>query len=145
EAIHACAAALEVMSGIRAVERLVAQREVGDDVALDRRLEQGPLEPRRVAQVAAIDRAVGTDPEPREDVAAEPFDQGHAFRGAACASQCGHVNRSWWQLAQDLLDQAEALLHLADADPEARIHVARLNDRDLELQSLVRRVAGRAP
>ena len=46
---------LEVVARVGAVERLVAEREIGDDVALDRRLEQRPLEPRRVAQVAALD------------------------------------------------------------------------------------------
>jgi hypothetical protein len=37
--------ASQVMAGIRAVERLVAEREVGDDVALDRSFEQRPLKP----------------------------------------------------------------------------------------------------
>ena len=36
---------LKVVSGIGAVERFVAEREVGDDVALDRGFEQRPLEP----------------------------------------------------------------------------------------------------
>ena len=45
------------MARVRAIERLVAQREVGDDVALDHRLEYRPLEPRGIAQVATLDPA----------------------------------------------------------------------------------------
>src|SRR5690606_41493882 len=71
--------ASEIMARIRAVEGFVAEREVGDDVALDRRLEQRPLEPRGVAQVAALDRAIGTETQPDEDVAAESLDQRRAL------------------------------------------------------------------
>src|SRR6187200_2601023 len=46
---------LEVMAGIGAVERFVAQGEVGDDVALDHGFQQRPLKPGWVAQVAAGD------------------------------------------------------------------------------------------
>ena len=51
----AACAWLQVVPRIRAVERFVAEREVGDDVAFDRGFEQRPLEPRRVAGVAARD------------------------------------------------------------------------------------------
>ena len=43
------------MAGIRAVERFIAEREVGHDIALDRGLEQRPLKPGRVAEVAGAD------------------------------------------------------------------------------------------
>ena len=48
---------LEVVPGIGAVERFVAEREVGDDVALDRGFQQRPLKPGRVAQMATRDAA----------------------------------------------------------------------------------------
>src|SRR5690606_15879055 len=71
----------EVVPRVRAVERLVAQREVRDDVAVDGGLEQRPLEPRRIAQVAALD-AAGRDPDPGEHVAAEAFDEREALARA---------------------------------------------------------------
>ena len=43
EAMHA--GLLQIVAGIGAVEALVAEREVGDDVALDGDLQQRPLEP----------------------------------------------------------------------------------------------------
>src|ERR1700733_2855680 len=46
--------ALEVVSGIRAIERFVADRKIGDDVALDCGFQQRPLEPGRIAQVATL-------------------------------------------------------------------------------------------
>ena len=57
-AIGAAACASEVVPRIRAIERLVAEREVRDDVVLDRGFEQRPLEPGRVARVAARDAAL---------------------------------------------------------------------------------------
>ena len=75
---------LEVAPRIGAIERFVAEREVGDDVALDRRLQQRPLEPRGVAQMAARDGAVVREPHMREDVAAKALDEGKAL---ACASR----------------------------------------------------------
>jgi hypothetical protein len=63
----------------RAIERLVAQREVGDDVVLDRGLQQRPLEPGGVARVAAGDAAVD-HAHPHQHVAAERFDNAHALK-----------------------------------------------------------------
>src|SRR5438105_262641 len=47
------------------------------------------------------------------------------------------------QHAEDLLDQDEALLDLADADPDARIDVAGGQHRHIEAQRRIGRVAGR--
>src|SRR5262249_56862387 len=52
------AISLKVVSGIGAIERLVAEREVGDDIAFDDGLQQRPLEPGRIAQVATGDALV---------------------------------------------------------------------------------------
>src|ERR1700758_1485392 len=79
--------ALEVVPRIRAVERLVAEREVGHDVAFYGRLQQRPLKPRRVAQVTALD-APGTEAHVCEDIAAETLDE----RGALDAG-CRRLGR----------------------------------------------------
>src|SRR5512145_2497829 len=71
----------EIVSRIRAIERFVAQREVGNDVALDRRLQERPLQPRRIARETAVDGSAGGEPNPGEDLAAEAFDQRGALAG----------------------------------------------------------------
>ena len=42
---HRSGIALEIMPGVRTVEGFVAERKIRDDVALDRRFQQRPLEP----------------------------------------------------------------------------------------------------
>src|SRR5438445_2195365 len=44
-------AASQIVARVGAVERLVAEREVGDDVALDRGLQERPLEPAGIARM----------------------------------------------------------------------------------------------
>src|SRR5947207_2747362 len=136
---------LEVMTRVRTIERLVAQGKVGDDVALDGGLEHRPLEPRGVAQMAALDVAVGAYPEPYEDVAAKPLDDRHSF-ARICRSQRPWplIDRPRRKLAQDLLYQRQALLDFADADPDAGIDIAFLPQRRFELQRIVRRISWRA-
>src|SRR5215207_5417582 len=63
--------ALEIVSGIGAIERFITKWEVGHDVALDRGLQQRPLEPGRITQVAAFDAGVGVETQPDQDVAAK--------------------------------------------------------------------------
>src|SRR5688572_17743356 len=135
---------LKVMAGIRAVEGFIAEREVGHDVALDRRLEQRPLEPGRIAQVAALDAAVRADAHPREDVAAETLDQCGAFARATSGGERS-VGRARGQSGEELVDQRQALLDFTDANPYACVDVAGLHGGDLELECAVRRIAGRAP
>src|SRR5690348_15367298 len=130
-------AASEIVSRVGTVERFVAQREIGDDVALDRRFEQRPLEPRRVAQVAARDRAVGIEPQPNQHVAAEALDQRQAFTAIPRQLDTRRTRR---QLIENLLDQVETLLHFADADPDARVDVAVGAARNGEAQLIVRGV-----
>ena len=123
------------MARVGAIERLVAQREVGDDVAFDHGLEQRPLEPRRIAQVAALDVAVGAGPDPDEHVAAKALDQRDPFARIARSPRVMGMpidpDGSW---LQDLIDQRQALLDLADADPDSRVHVAVFEHRHVELQ-----------
>src|ERR1043165_8649704 len=137
---------LEIVSRVRTVKRLVAQREVGHDVALDHRFEHRPLEPGRIAQVAAVDVSVGANPDPCQNVAAKSLDQRHPF---ACLGRGQRsdpfADRPGGKPVQHLLDQRDALFHLADANPDAGVHVAFLQHRGLESQGVVRRIAGSAP
>ena len=71
------------MPRIGAVEGFVAQWEVGDDVVLDDRFEQRPLEPRRVAQPAMSDADGSIQPHPAENISAEAFDERKPLAGAA--------------------------------------------------------------
>src|SRR5437762_3302149 len=104
---------LQVMTRVRTIERLVAQGKVGDDVALDGGLEHGPLEPRGVAQMAALDVAVGAYPEPHEHVTAKTLDDRHAFARIRRSERPWRLSdRPRRKLAQNLLDQRQALLHL---------------------------------
>ena len=82
------------MPGIRAVERFVAEREVRDDVALDRGFQQRPLEPGGVAQVAARDAALAVELEPHQHVATERFSYTETFASLALVS--GHLERAFW-------------------------------------------------
>src|SRR5262245_8196189 len=81
-------ASSQVVTRIGAIERLVAEREVGDDVALDHHFQQRPLEPGRVAQMAAHD-ALAIEPQPGEHIAAERFGEAHYFARLACRLDLG--------------------------------------------------------
>src|SRR3989304_5726966 len=97
------------MPRVRAVERLVADREVGDDVALDCGFQKRPLEPRRVAQVAALYTALAVEPQPDEDVATEGFGETEALATLALGRN-GALNLAAWQAPKNLLDQRQALI-----------------------------------
>src|SRR4029453_11116784 len=71
-------ASSQIVARIGAVERLVAEREVGDDVALDHDFEQRPLEPGRIAQVAARD-TLAIEPQPGEHIATEGFGEANSL------------------------------------------------------------------
>src|SRR5437763_10550989 len=45
------------------------------------------------------------------------------------------------QVLQDLIDQSEALLHLANAHPNASVDVTRLEHRNFEIEPIVGRIA----
>ena len=111
------------MSRIRAVERFIAEREIGDDVALDRGFQQRPLEPGGIAQVAARHAALAVEPQPDQHIAAERFHQAEAFADFAFGQDRG-VDFAVRQAFEDLLDQRQALLDFANADPHPRINVA---------------------
>src|SRR4051794_25236875 len=109
------------MPRIGAVEGFVAQRKVGDDVALDDCFEQRPLEPGRVAQPAMRDAAGSIEAHPAEDIAAECFDKRISLPSE---DRQWRVKRTGGKAVENLVQQAEALLDLADADPDAGVDVA---------------------
>ena len=118
---------------IGAVERLVAERKVGDDVALDRRFQQRPLEPGGIAQMAAFDpcrRAAAARPECRRGIPRPcAMPSRRALGGVSIARR-----RAAGKPVQDLVDQRQTLLDLAHPDPDPRIDVAFVQDRHLEMQ-----------
>src|SRR6185312_2548620 len=68
----------EIVTRIGAIEGFVAEREVSDNIALDRCLKKWPLKPRRVAQMASFDPTI-PQAEPDKDVATKSLDDRHAF------------------------------------------------------------------
>ena len=135
---------LEIVARIGAVERFVAEREVGDDVAFDRGLEQRPLEPGRVAQMAARDRAVGAEAQPDQHVAAEAFDQRQAFAdfagGRDIATAIGPSGRR-----ARICSIRPRLCSISRMRIQTRALTSpSCEHRHVELQRVVGRIAGRA-
>src|SRR5262245_25927310 len=83
---------------------------------------------------------VAFDPQPHEYVAAKAFDKAQSFAGLAGGADGGR-DRPVRQTLQDLFDQLEALLDLADADPDPSVDVAGLEHRHLKIELIVGRVA----
>src|SRR5271154_6468672 len=134
----------EVVPGIGAIEGFIAERKIGDDVALDDRLQQWPLKPGRVAQAAALDGAVSVEANPGQDVAAKALDQSEAL---ARLMNARHLNPNFprRRAVEDLIDQPEALLDFADADPNSRIHITFGEGWSLKAELIVRRISEIAP
>src|SRR5664279_1251701 len=65
------ARASQIVAGIGAIERLVAEWEVRNDVAFYGRLKERPLEPARVACMNVGNPAVLADAHAHEDIAAK--------------------------------------------------------------------------
>src|SRR5262245_59102732 len=104
---------LEIVTGIRAVERFVAQWEVRDDIALDRSFQQRPLKPGRIAQVTTRDPAA-FESHPYQHITAKRFRHSETFAHLAIGID-RDPHRACGQTSQDLIYQGEALLDLPDA------------------------------
>src|SRR5437899_13090690 len=92
--------------------------------------------------MAALDLAVSPGPHPHEHVATKTLDQRHPFarsRGSQHPQRIG--DRSGWELLANLIDQRDALLDLADTDPDASVDIAFLAHGRFELQRIVRWIA----
>src|SRR4051794_13681721 len=129
---------LEVVARVRTVERFVAEREIRDDVVLDDSLQQRPLKPGRIAQVASLDLTV-PQAEPNQNVAAEPLDDSHAFARLRTMPNV-YSRRPPGKPVQYLVDQCKGLLDLAYANPDARIDIALVQHGHLKAQAIVGRV-----
>src|SRR6195256_1424528 len=108
------ARASQIVARIGAIERLVAEREVRNDVAFYGRLQERPLEPARVPRMDAGKPAVCPDAHAHEDIAAEGLDQGGAFIGRRPRRPLS-PDLSRCQPAQELGKHPEALADLVHA------------------------------
>src|SRR5262249_38990051 len=133
--------ALRVVTRIRAIERFIAEREIGDDISLDRNLKHGPWNPGWIAQMTARD-LTRFEPQRNQYVAAETFDQRQPFAAAIGKLDCDGPLR---QAIEYLLDQSKTLLDLADANPDACVDVPRGENGNCEIERGVWRIAGRSP
>src|SRR5262249_53504038 len=123
---------LKVVTGIGAVERFVAEGKIGDDVALDGGFQERPLEPGRVAQMTAPHATI-LQANPGQHVTAEAFDKPQAFSRSRRGIDLGEEGAGG-QVPNDLLDEAQALLHLTDAQPDAGIHIAVPEHQNVEFE-----------
>ena len=89
--------------------------------------------------MAAGDAALRVDAQPGKHVAAETFDQSHPLADLAGLTERA-ARCAVGQPFDDLLDEAEALLDLADAHPDAGVHIAIFARRHLEAELVVRRI-----
>jgi len=73
--------------------------------------------------VAALDARPGVKPHPCENIAANPSTRPAPRR--SCPSSYRDTDRTLCRDAgEDLFDERQALLHLADANPDSRIDIA---------------------
>src|ERR1041385_8378340 len=93
--------------------------------------------------MAAGDRPIRAEAQPDEHIAAETLDERQAFVHFALVRNFDH-KRPIRKAFQYLFDQAEALLDFPNAHPDARVDIALVENRHLELQRVVGRIARRA-
>src|SRR5882757_2480159 len=129
------ARASQIVARIGTIERLVAEREVRNDVAFYGRLQEGPLEPARVPGMNAGKLPVCPDAHAHEDIATERLDQGGALSGRRCRPGGSDLSRR--QPAQELGKHPEALADLIHAHQQARIDVACGPHLEVEIQLIV--------
>src|SRR6266851_177691 len=130
------ARASQIVARIGAIERLVAEREVRNDVAFYGRLQERPLEPARVPRMDAGKLSVCPDAHAHEDIATEGLDQGGALSGRR-DRRPGGSDLSRRQPAQELGKHPEALADLVHAHQQARIDIACGPHLEVEIQLIV--------
>src|SRR5216684_823761 len=132
------ARASQIVARIGAIERLVAEREVRNDVAFYGRLQERPLEPARVPRMNAGKPAVYPDAHAHENIAAEGLDQGGALTGRR--RRPGGSDLSRRQPSQELGKDPEALADLIHAHQQTCIDVACGPHLEVEIQPVVGRI-----
>src|SRR6185503_6455531 len=135
---------LDIVPRVGAVERFVAQWKIGNDVTLDHRFQKGPLEPRRIAQMTAGNAARTVQPNPDQDIAAKALHDSEAFGRILAGGHTIDSDRAVRQSGQNLFDQGDALLDFAETNPYPRVHVAILEDRNVEFELIIRSIANGA-
>ena len=132
------------MPRVGAVEGFVAERKVGDDVALDGRLQHA-------ATGTRTDRANGSArraPRASSRTAARmsPRKPSTSAMPSPPARRHGRAQRRIRRQAiEDLLNQRDALLDFANADPNSRVDVAVVPDGNLEAEFVIGRIGEIAP
>src|SRR6476619_6685907 len=91
--------------------------------------------------MAARDVPAVTDPQPHQHIAAECLGKSHALARTRWRDRAARLAHR--QPVQHLVDHRQALLDLLDADPGARVDIAFVPHRYLELQLAIGRVADR--
>src|ERR1700678_1269117 len=81
---------------------------------------------------------IAVDPHPDQHVAAETFGKAQSF--AAGLVELGS-DRPFRQTLDELIDQRQALLDFADADPDAGVDVALVQHRHAKLKAIVGRIS----
>src|SRR5882672_11048745 len=132
------ARASQIVARIGAIERLVAEWEVRNDVAFYGRLQERPLEPARVPRVDAGKPAIHPDAHAHENIAAKGLDQGRALTGRR--RRPGGPDLSRRQPTQELGKHPEALTDLVHAHQQARVDVARGPHLEVEIEPIVGRI-----
>ena len=84
---------------------------------------------------------VALDPQPYQHVAAETFDEPRSLDCLAANDRRIDLDRPTGQALQNLFDEPQALLDLANAYPNPGIDIAGLEHRHLEIELIVWRVA----
>src|SRR6185437_2904520 len=120
---------LQIWSAVGQIERLVDEREVGNDVTEDGVLDCRPVLPRRIMRMTAADRSAGTCFQGDEYRAAPSLDESNAKRTGFGHTRCRHV-RAGWQCGQHQPHEPARLRELVESDRNARGHVA-LGPNDL--------------
>src|ERR1041385_8811599 len=87
--------------------------------------------------------AISVDPEPDQNVTAESFDEPQALARFRSAER--RVDRALRNRLENLLNKREALLDLANAEPDARVDITGVEHRHFERQFVIGHIRKRAP
>src|SRR5689334_3766053 len=126
----------QVVARVRLVERLVAEREVRDDVLEQRVGQRAPVQKRRVHDLDAVEPARRVRHHPVHDAAPPPLD--HPERRLIGWERAeGSRENPRGQSRHRLPDESHRLARLLEPDPGARLDVARLEYRHPHLELAV--------
>src|SRR5256886_14820570 len=131
----------QIHSAVTQVERLVDEREVRNDVAVHRVLEERPVLPGGIVRVQAVDATCARDIEGDQHLAAPALDPADAAR-ARCSRPERRADVSVGQLPYERLHEAHRLENLVEAHGNARRDVAARVRSRARIELLPRRDRG---